>query len=171
MSDDLEFATGARTTALEDVKLALKARARAKAETRTLRLTADRPASDVVATFRVPSDGTEIADVQRRAEAKAGKNGPVGVIANRMILARFCESIALDQGEPKPTPLRDDDGNPVAFSSPWLLGLYEVASAADAVFAMYGNDGDIASMVGQLLTAAGFGEDDTVEVVEDPTRT
>jgi len=168
IEDDVVAAGGAVPLRPRNVKDRMRAdlAARKREQQRTVVIvpTADRPCSSLQVTFRVPNDGVELADLSSRADKKAGKNGPAGVWFNRMLLARYCESVAYDD-----EPLADEHGNPWTFAHPEMIEFYQATSAGDCVFHAYGSDADVAAVAQRLLAAGGFGDSDSTEVIEDPT--
>lgn len=170
MTDNVvDFETGAgaksapaRLTLMERMKQELAARKAATAETVDLRHDG---IPELTITCRVPSDGTEIADLAQRADKRAKGNGTGTVWFNRLILARFTVGIEW-HGE----RLQDDDGTAWTFASRQVQELVDAPDAGNAVINLYGSDAYVGVLAGQLMERGGFGNSAAVEVVEDPTK-
>ena len=169
MTDNVvDFETGAgaksapaRLSIAERMKADLAARKAAAAKSVELRHDA---VPELTITCRVPSDGEEIADLAQRAEKRAKGNGTTSVWFNRLVLARFTTAIEW-HGE----RLEDEDGTPLTFASRAVQELVDAPDAGNAVAEIYGSDAYIGALAAQLMEQAGFGNNEAVEVVEDPT--
>jgi hypothetical protein len=169
MTDNVvDFETGAgakpapaRLSIMESMKQDLAARKAAAAKTIELRHDA---MPELTITCRVPGDGEEISDLSQRADKRAKGHGTGIVWFNRLILARF--TIAIDWHGKR---LQDADGTAFTFASRQVQELVGASDAGNAVAELYGSDAYIGVLAGKLMQAGGFGNDDAVEVVEDPT--
>lgn len=123
----------------------MKARAAARAK-RTIRLANPEDAGQVFI-CRVPTDGMEYDRIQKAAEREK-KGSEVHLV--RAVVAAYVESIE-DGGR-----VLEIDGTPVNFRDPELQNALQVASAKDAVVALIGSDGIIASLAKSLVQEAGY---------------
>lgn len=162
----MDFAAGATVPAAkqsiaEQMKAELAARKASKAKVIELRHDS---VPELTITCRVPSDGEEIADLAQRADKRAKGNGTGTVWFNRLIIARFTTAI-----EWHGKRLEDEDGTVWTFASRQTQDLVGAPDAGQAVAEIFGSDAYISSIAARLMNSGGFGNDDAVEVVKDPT--
>lgn len=116
--------------------------------------------------YRLPSDRTELAPFFDRAEKAAKRRQPYQFDA--AVLATFNETLTF-MGE----PLEDGSGVPLTFRDREAMSLLDGAtSPSEAVRSLYGSDGIVSAVAEQLLSAAGYGTGDEVQVddAEDPSH-
>jgi len=122
------------------------------------------------ATYRLPADESELEPFRARAQKAAKRKQPYPFEA--AVLATLNEGLTF-QGE----VLEDETGEALTFRSHAVMELMEAAgNPSSAVRALYGSDGIVDAVLSELLSAAGYGTADQVQVEDpdedapDPTR-
>lgn len=118
------------------------------------------------ATYRLPADRAELAPFFQRAERAEKRKQSYSFDA--AVLATFNESLTF-MGE----ELEDEAGTALSFRDRAVMELLDGSTnPSEAVRTLYGSDGIVAAVVEQLLSAAGYGSGDDVQVddAEDPSQ-
>jgi hypothetical protein len=153
---DMDVAPVAPSTALASLRADFAAETEEDVQTFPVK---GRPGYEVRLSTRIPYE--DFAAWRKRCEDKSMPGGLNELRFGCIVLANTCRGILRDGEEIV------SDGEPLTFASPALHRLLGVERAVDAVRRFYGRDPNVNRAASAVLTAAGWGGEDSDA---DPTR-